>query len=296
MVLMNKLKNGVGKDSDFALFMPRNVDILMKSGEFTLRDEDIPEKLRQGNLKLTYRPNIYTVRRHKENGKLILTDISTQEVELPTCFAAYKPGKTCPEILFHGFMLCLDKSLGTLNKQEQKKLQEITSHFEKLTANDMAASARHELKHIENDLYFNELHQNNLALNYEYYIRKCFLDEISATGQENIEQNVKTKEQGIAFVQKTFSEWMNNPRRESYYGRFGEFEHQYGVYEEENRGHDLSRSGELYKQILSKFFTFKINGQEMDLSEAVNPDFALPPQSQQNLLNAQKLISENGGR
>ena len=44
---------------------------------------------------------------------------------------------------------------------------------------------------------FNELHQNNLALNYEYYIRKCFLDEISATVQENIEQNVKTV--GLAY-------------------------------------------------------------------------------------------------
>lgn len=296
MVLMNKLRNGVGKDSDFALFMPGNVDVLMKSSEFSLRDEDIPEKLRQENLKLTYRPNIYTIRRHKENGNLILTDISTQEVELPSCLAAYKPGKTCSEILFHGFMLCTDKNIEPLSKQEQHEVQKIISHFEKLTTNDMAKSAKHELKHIENGLYFNALHQNNLALTHEHYIRKCFLDEISATVQEDIEQNVQTKEQGAAYVKKTFYEWMNNPRRESYYGRFGAFEHQYGVYEEENRGHDLSRSDELYKQVLNEFFTFKINGQEMDLSEAVNPDFALPQQSQQNLLDAQKLFSGNGGR
>lgn len=296
MVLVNRLKNGVGKDSDFALFMPRNVDILMKSDEFTLRDEEIPEKLKQGNLKLIYRPNIYTIRRDKENGSIILTDISTQKVKYPSCLAAYKPGKTCSEILFHGFMLCLDKGLGQLTEQEQREVDKITAHFEKLTACNMAESARHELKHIENDLYFNELHQNNLALSHEYYIRTRFLDEISATVQENIEQNVQTKEQGAVYVQKTFSEWMNNPRRESYYGKFGAFEHHYSVYEEENRGHDVSRSDELYKQILSKFFTFKINGQEMDLSGTVNPDFALPQQSMQNLLDAPKLISGNGGR
>ncbi len=296
MVLMNKLKNGVGKDTDFALFMPNNVDILMKSGEFKLADEEIAEKLKQGNLKLIYRPNIYTIRRDQKSGSIILTDISTQKVECPTCLAAYKPGKNCSEILFHGFMLCLDKGLGKLTEQEQCEVKKITAHFEKLITSNMAESARHELKHIENDLYFKEAHHDNLSLNHEYYIRTRFLDEISATAKENIEQHVQTKEQGIGYIQKTFSEWMNNPQRESYYGRFGDFEHQYSAYEEENLERDTSQSEKLYRQILGKFFTFNINGQDMDLSEAIAPDFSLPRQSMQNLLNAQKLISENSRR
>lgn len=296
MVLMNKLKNGVGKNSDFALFLPRNVTILMKSGEFTLPDEEIAEKLKQINLKLTYRPNIYTIRRDKETGAIVLTDISMQKAGLPTCLAAYKPGKACSEILFHGFMLCQDKSLEELTKQEQSEIKKITAHFEKLIASNMTESARHELKHIENDLYFKEAHQNNLALNHEYYIRMRFLDEISATAKENIEQSAQNKEQAIAYVKKTFSEWMNNPKRESYYGRFGDFEHQYGAYEEEISGRDSSQSEKLYRQILSKFFTFKINGEELDLSEAISPDFALPQQSLQNLLNAQKLVSGMSSR
>lgn len=276
MVLINRLKNGAGKDCDFGLYLPKGVDILAKSPEFMLSDDEIPEKIKQGNLKLLYRPNICTIRRNEADGKIVLTDIATHQVGLPTDLASFMPEKACPEIVFHGYMLCKDKNLGKLTAEEQAEVQKIINHFDRLTRVDMKKSARHELKHIENSMAFNEAHRPNTALSHEYFIRKCFVDEISATAKEEIEDKAQTREEGLAYLKKTFSSWLNNPQRVSYYGEHGDFEHQYGVYESKTQGRDTSKSEEMFVNICKKFLTFKINGIETDLSAAVNPNFELP--------------------
>lgn len=276
MVVINRLKNGAGKDSDFGLYLPKGVEILAKSPEFMLSDDEIPEKIRQGNLKLLYRPNICTIKRDTPSGKIVLTDIATHQISLPHDLASYMPEKACPEIVFHGYMLCKDKNLGQLTTEEQAEVQKIINHFDKLTSVDMKKSARHELKHIENSIAFNEAHRPGTALSHEYFIRKCFIDEISATAKEEIEDKAQTREEGLAYLSKTFNSWLNNPRRVSYYGEYGDFEHQYGVYESKTQGHDTSKSEEMFLKICKKFLTFKISGTETDLSEAINPHFELP--------------------
>ncbi len=276
MVFINKLKNGAGKDSDFNLYLPNDVDILLKSPEFTLSDDDIPEKIRLGNLKLLYRPNIYTIKRDTNSGEIVLTDISTHQVRLPADLASYKPEKICPEIVFHGYMLCKDKHLGRLRAEEQAEVKKIINHFEKLTSVDMNKSARHELKHIQNSILFNEIHTPDTAFNHEFFIRKCFIDEISATANEDIGDMAHTREEGLTYLKKTFDGWLNNPRRISYYGEHGDFEHQYGVYEAKTQGRDISKSEKMFLKICQKFLTFKIDGKETDLSEAINPNFELP--------------------
>lgn len=276
MVLINRLKNGAGKNSDFDLYLPQGVDILVKSPEFTLSDDDIPDKIRQGNLKLLYRPNICTIRRDKASGEIVLTDITTHQTSLPHDLACFMPEKACPEIVFHGYMLCIDKNLTSLTPEEKNEIQKITAHFEKLKNIDMKKSAKHELRHIENSMHFNEVHEKNQAFNHQFYIRKCFLDEISATVQENIDINARTKEDALAFVKRTFSEWMSNPNRKTYYGPKGDFEHQWGIYEDKTLGKNTSQSEQMYQKICKKFFTFKISGKEMDLSSAINPNFDLP--------------------
>lgn len=276
MVLINRLKNGAGKNSDFDLYLPQGVDILVKSPEFTLSDDDIPDKIRQGNLKLLYRPNICTIRRDKTSGKIVLTDIATHQISLPHDLASFMPEKACPEIVFHGYMLCIDKNLTNLTPEEKNEIQKITAHFEKLKNNDMNKSAKHELRHIENSVNFNEIHENNQALNHNFYIRKCFLDEISATVQEDIDNNAHTKEEALIFAKRTFSEWMSNPNRKTYYEPKGDFEHQWGIYEDKTLGKNTSQSEQMYQKICKKFFTFKVNGKEMDLTAAINPNFDLP--------------------
>lgn len=274
MVFINRLKNGVGKESDF--YVPKTAKALVQSDEFSLQDNEISDKIKQGNLKLLYSSNVYVIKRDAQNGQIVLKDISEQTVELPTTLATYKPSKACPEIVFNGYMLGIDKNLTDLSPEEKAEIEKITSHFEKLKKSDPKKSAKHELKHVENSIYFNEEHKDNLALTHDFFIRKCFIDEISATVEENIESKAQNRDEAQTYVKKVFSDWMNNPSKKSYYSENGDFEHQWGSYEEKTKGLNTFQSEKMYKQMLQHFFTFKINGKNMDLSAAIDPSFDLP--------------------
>ena len=109
MVYINRLKNGVGKEDEF--YIPKNAKKIICTKEFMLSDNEISQSVKNRGIKLVYYPNVYTLKKDDKTQKLVLKDISEQNVELPTTLAMLKPQKTIPEIIFNGYMLCIDKNL-----------------------------------------------------------------------------------------------------------------------------------------------------------------------------------------
>ena len=155
-------------------------------------------------------------------------------------------------------------------------MQNIIRHFKKLRAVHPLKSARHELKHYQNAIIFDQAHTDDDALDREFYMRKCFIDEISATCNEQIQEKVHNAEEGRGYVREQFNLWMSNSDRQSYYGPQGDFEHQFGVYQDEKDGKSTDKAREMYLKIFKEFLTFEIGGEKTDLSDAISPDFKLP--------------------
>lgn len=272
---VNRVKNGAGRQSDY--ICPRDSIPLLFSRECTLPDEQIPQAVKDKGVKLYFYPYTYVIDRRSSDGELVLKDVCGHETELPRTVAMFRPDKTVPEIVINGFGLFINaQAQKVLSEQDKVKVQGIIEHFKKLRKIDPQESARHELKHYQNAIAFAEVCANNGALNEEFYMRTRYIDEISATISEKISENVHSQEEGLKYVTEQFNNWMKNPERKSYYGPHGDFQHQFGVYQDENKGKDTGRSAEMYQQIFKKFLTFEIDGKQMDLSAAIAPDFKMP--------------------
>ena len=61
MTIINRLKNGIGEETDF--YIPRNTSVLFKTKTIRFTDEEIPEDLRDRSLKLLFNPDFYTIKR-----------------------------------------------------------------------------------------------------------------------------------------------------------------------------------------------------------------------------------------
>lgn len=275
MVYINRLKNGIGEEKDY--YIPKNCRSLIMTQPFAISDELVSESLKNSNLKLMFYPNVYTIKRDAHSGEIALKDISEQSVPLPTTLASFRLGKTSSEIVFNGFMLCIDKELEkNLSSEDKLEIEKISKHFGKLKAKDMIKTAHHELKHAKNALVVSDVHQDGSSFNEEFFIRKCFLDEISASCNEVIGDTTSKEEAKLA-VKKTFNAWMNKPSNcDTYYGPNGDFNHQWGRYEDQNEGRSDRGAETMYLKLAKEFFTFEIRGEQVDLSNAIDPYFTLP--------------------
>lgn len=272
---ISRLKNGVGRESDY-IFPKKGIPLLF-SQEFSLPDRDIPQIVREKGVKLHFYPYSYVIERRKNDGEIVLRDICGHETELPRTIAVFKPNKIVPEIIINGFGLFIDaQTQESLSEKEKDRVQNIIRHFKKLRAVHPLKSARHELKHYQNAIIFNQAHTDDAALDREFYLRKCFIDEISATCSEQIQEKAHNAEEGRVYVREQFNLWMSNPDRQSYYGPSGDFEHQLGVYQDEKDGKSTDKAREMYLKIFKEFLTFEIGGEKTDLSDAISPDFKLP--------------------
>lgn len=272
---INRLKNGVGRESDY--IFPKKGIALLFSQEFSLPDRDIPQIVREKGVKLHFYPYSYVIERRKNDGEIVLKDICGHETELPRTIAVFKPNKIVPEIIINGFGLFIDaQTRESLSGKEKDRVQNIIRHFKKLRAVHPLKSARHELKHYQNAIIFNQTHTDDAALDREFYMRKCFIDEISAMCSEQIQEKAHNAEEGRVYVREQFNLWMSNPDRQSYYGPQGDFEHQFGVYQDEKDGKSTDKAREMYLKIFREFLTFEIGGEKTDLSDAISPDFKLP--------------------
>ena len=272
---INRLKNGVGRQSDY--IAPRDGIPLLFSREFALPDNQVPQSVKDGGVKLRFYPNTYVIDRRTDDGELVLKDICGHEVELPRTIAMFKPDKAPPEIIINGFGLFINKrAQEVLSEKDKVAVQQIISHFKKMREVDPQKSARHELRHYQNSQLFAAVHTADTALNDNDYLRTRFMDEISATIDDGISEKVHNREEGLQYVKEQFDCWMSNPDRQSYYAPHGDFQHQLGAYQNETKNRDTGKSAEMYKQIFKNFLTFKICGKEMDLSAAIAPDFKMP--------------------
>ena len=283
---VNRLKNSAGRSSEY--IVPRDGIPLLFSRECALPDEQIPQIVKDRGVKLYFYPYSYVIDRRSQDGELVLKDVSGHETELPHDLAVFRPDKTVPKIMINGFGLFINaQAQKNLSEKDKADVSRIIEHFKKLRNADPQKSVRHELKHYQNSLVFADAIAENAALNREFFMRTRFIDEISATISEDISEKAHNKEEGLQYVRKQFDSWMSNPERQSYYGPHGDFQHQFGVYQNENAGKDTSKSAEMYQQIFKKFLTFVVEGKEMDLSAAIAPDFKAPHAMSAPLLKKQ---------
>lgn len=277
MPVINRLKNVVGEEKDY--YIPKTAQVLSKTPSFSFPDEKIPDDLKENGVKLMFYPNVYTIKRDKKNNRIVLHDISEHSVELPQVLAYFRPLKTLPEIVYNGYMLCIDKSIvDTLSPQEQKQVFEMVKHFKDFNKKNPLDICTHELTHLRNALVFEKLHQNGQRLSDKLFRDNAYLDEISATSSEHL-PHATNKEDALKIVAKTCQEWLENPKNEAYTKSGGFFD---GLLIEYNRNYEGKPdllAAEMYQKLLKAYFTFKINGVDTDLSSALDARFVLKNQN-----------------
>lgn len=273
MTIINRLKNGVGEEKDF--YIPRNTSVLFKTKPIRFTDEEIPEDLRERNLKLLFNPDLYTIKRDAQTGEIALKNISEQTVELPKECAHFRPSKIMPEIVYNGYLLCIDKSLeGKLSAEEEQEVLNIVKHFQKFDKQNPHEVCLHELKHLKNSEILDRIHQNGQRLPDEHFRLAAELDEITALSSEKFTPEI-SEQQALQIIRETCADWQTNPRFETYLRPNGELDHLLSAYQEQHRGKPEAPTNNMYKEIAKAYLTFKINGKDCDLSPALDARFML---------------------
>lgn len=269
MVFINRLANGVGEEKDF--YIAKNSQILVKTPGFRLSDAEIPQSIKEHGVKMLFSANMFTLKR--ENNKIVLKDISEQTVEPPAVLAFFRPNKVTPEIIINGYRLSIDKELyASLSPKEKKEAAAYIRHFEKIKSQNPHKSARHELKHLENMLFFNSLHENGDCLSSPLYLDNCYLDELSASCNEEFGTEDISLSKAEAMIENTCRDWWENPyKQKTYLGKNGDFQSLAATYESKVHDSNNHQADSMFQKIVKKYFTFVIGGKETDLSHMVTP-------------------------
>lgn len=266
MVFINRLASGVGEEKDY--YIPKNSQVLVKTSAFSLSNDEISPEIKAHGIRMLFNPNAYHLKR--ENEKIVLKDISEHSVELPTTLATFKPENAVPEIVINGYLLYTDQDLlSSLSEEEKKEVSQIIKHFEEIKSRNPLKSVRHELKHWENALFFEELHQNNECLSSPLYLENRYFDEISASCDENFGAKEISHKQAEQIIFETIKSWNESPYKKPVYK--GDFERHASKYEEKTQGMDSGNAKAMLNKIVKKYFTFNIDGKETDLSYVVMP-------------------------
>ena len=309
----NRLKNGVS-EKDF--YISKSSDILLLPQFFTLSEEMITDKQKEQALRIMYGPEVFTIKADENGKpvlKNISEQICEVPRTIGSYKKGNISVITIKGFMLCIDKELRDKINSSKNEQEKKEaikaISKIVKEFSEVNSRNPLLTAIHELKHNYNDIRLEEIaaEDGGLKLTPEQLAITRVADECSASAAELLHladeykknsdikvfpkdfqpfaeelQKMSPEKQKEALnnpaylVNKAIELWQKNPRNESYLGEKGDFTGQLNSYAEKVNPNHVDPNNSQFSKIMSAYFTFNINGKEVDLSSQLNQKISAP--------------------